>query len=325
MKVCLIGDVSGNIDEGMKKMTYNIHNYLSQHVDILLLNPYSATNIKFWKRLLDFNPDIIHYMTGPSTKSLFLLRVMSLFSVSHSTIITVSHPNMKYKSLIQYFRSNYAIVHSEKTEKEFRKYGFKTEFIPNGVDINKFEAVNCELKRHIRKKYSIDLDKFIVLHVGNILPGRNIAILKALQNSEQQVIVVGSTSINVNGSLLDELKNAGCIVITDFISDINELYQLSDCYVFPVEDEIRAIECPLSVLEAAACNLPIIATRFGSLERMFVEKNGFFFIDSLDQIENAILSIKEGKIKVDTRDQVNELSWEKIALRYLQLYEKLNG
>lgn len=323
MRICLIGDITGNIDEGMKKMSYNIYNTLSKNAEVIILNPYSILTLGFWRNLVQFKPDVINYMTGPSLNSLFIMKIISLFSVKSIKITTVSHPIIKFKFLVPLLKTKYAIVPSERTDKMFSGYGFKTEFIPNGVDTDVFIKPSHELKLYLRKKYSIPENKYVILHVGNILAGRNIIILKGLQKGNNQVIIVGSTSIDANMSILSELKDAGCIVITDFIEDIHELYQLSDCYVFPVLEEIRAIECPLSVLEAAACNLPIISTKFGGLQHIFEEKGGFHFVDRIEEISSLVEEIKLDTSMINTRDQVKSYSWENIGLKYMYFYERI--
>lgn len=323
MRICLIADITGNIDEGMKKMSYNIYNTLSKNAEVIILNPYSILTLGFWRNLVQFKPDVINYMTGPSLKSLFFMKIISIFSIKSTKIITVSHPKIKFKSLVPLLKTKYAIVHSEKTNIMFSDYGFKTEFIPNGVDTDKFVKPSYEMKMYLRKKYSIPENKYVILHVGNILAGRNIVVLKGLQKGNNQVIIVGSTSIDVNMSILNELKDEGCIVITDFIENIHELYQLADCYIFPVLDEIRAIECPLSVLEAAACNLPIISTKFGGLQHIFEEKDGFYFVNTVREIDPLVEKVKINVSNINTRSQVKEYSWKNIGSNYLSFYEKI--
>lgn len=323
MRICLIGDITGNIDEGMKKMSYHIYDTLSKNAEVIILNPYSILTLGFWRNLIQFKPEVINYMTGPSLKSLFFMKIISIFSIKSTKIITVSHPKIKFKSLVPLLKTKYAIVHSEKTNIMFSNYGFKTEFIPNGVDTDKFVKPSYEMKMYLRKKYSIPENKYVILHVGNILAGRNIVVLKGLQKDNNQVIIVGSTSIDVNVSILNELKDKGCIVITDFIEDIHELYQLADCYIFPVLDEIRAIECPLSVLEAAACNLPIISTKFGGLQHIFEEKDGFYFVDTVSEIDPLVEKVKINVSNINTRSQVKEYSWKNIGSNYLSFYEKI--
>jgi len=54
-----------------------------------------------------------------------------------------------------------------------------------------------------------------------------------------------------------------------YIKKIEEIYQLSDCYIFPITFEGGGISILLSVLEAMACNLPVVTTKFGGLPAIF--------------------------------------------------------
>ena len=72
--------------------------------------------------------------------------------------------------------------------------------------------------------------------------------------------------------------------------NIEEVYALSDCYVFPTPpmNKINSIEIPLSVLEAMACNLSVITTKFGALPKVFEEGDGLIFVDDGEDGERAI-------------------------------------
>ena len=61
---------------------------------------------------------------------------------------------------------------------------------------------------------------------------------------------------------------------TEYITHLEEIYALSDCYVFPTTDRRYCVEMPLSVLEAMSCNLPMLTTRFGALPGVFEEASG---------------------------------------------------
>jgi glycosyltransferase involved in cell wall biosynthesis len=105
-------------------------------------------------------------------------------------------------------------------------------------------------------------------------------------------------------------------------SNIEDIYRLSDCYVFPTIDKKACIETPLSVLEAMACNLPIITTRFGSIPRLFNNINGLIFIDSLNP-NQYIKSLVEGKAMIQTRDAVMKYSWNSIIEKLITYYISL--
>jgi glycosyltransferase involved in cell wall biosynthesis len=116
------------------------------------------------------------------------------------------------------------------------------------------------------------------------------------------------------------------MVITDYVEHIEELYALSDCYVFPTnpKDRTKSIEGPLSVLEAMSCNLPVITTRFGALPRMFGESHdGLFFVDGDEDIPEIIDLLKTNRIKIKTREAVSSYSWERIGSRLNDIYIEL--
>ena len=323
MKICLIGNMEGNVDEGMKKVTFNIYNIIKQQNKTLLLNPYNIKSVKFWKDYINFRPEIVHYLTGPSVYSFFLVRLLTVLSPGSKSIITASHPNVKSQFLIKKFKINRIVTHSNKYETFFKTMGFNTKFIPNGVDLSSYKKISKKQKEELREKYSIPSNKFVVLHVGNILKERNISILDKFQTGNNQVLIVGSTSIPVDDNLRNELKNSGCLVYTHYIEKIHEIYQLSDCYIFPTVEQIRAIEIPLSVLEAMACNLPVISTRFGGLPSLFTEGKGLFFIDSFETIDAILSDIKSNDILIDTVSLVKNLSWENIGEELNELYRRL--
>ena len=64
----------------------------------------------------------------------------------------------------------------------------------------------------------------------------------------------------------------------DYIEGINELYQLSDLYIFPTIDPIAAIEHPLSVMESNGLKSFYYYKSIWSPADIFTEKNGFHFV-----------------------------------------------
>ena len=92
--------------------------------------------------------------------------------------------------------------------------------------------------------------------------------------------------------------------------------------VYSIES-IRAIEIPLSVLEAMACNLPVITTKFGGLPDLFEDGNGFYFVDSVDEIAKHLKIIQDNDIQPDNEMKLEKLSWESIGIELNKLYNEL--
>ena len=122
--------------------------------------------------------------------------------------------------------------------------------------------------------------------------------------------------------LVKELQGAGCLVWIKHFDRIEEIYHISDCYVFPTLEPKACIETPLSVLEAMACNLPVVTTRFGALTRAFKEGDGFAFVDDVAGIPGAIDRVRQSGT-VRTRAMVLPYSNEEMARQLIDIYKKV--
>jgi len=195
-------------------------------------------------------------------------------------------------------------------------------FLAGGVNTTKFAPVTADIKERLREKYHIDKEKFVVLHVGSIRKNRNLQVFNRIQKQENvQVLIVGNTTFRPDRKEYSSLKEHGCIIWRTYFKNLEEIYRLSDCYVFPSVDKSSCIELPLSVMEAMSCNLPIISTRFGALPRVFDEGDGFIFADKEEDIINELKKIKNGNIKTKTREKVLPYSWGNVAKRLEEIYE----
>jgi glycosyltransferase involved in cell wall biosynthesis len=210
-------------------------------------------------------------------------------------------------------------------EEFLKSLGYDTTFIPNGVNIEKFIPVTDKTRLALREKYGARKNSFIILHVASVKRKRNLEIMKTLARIGRnlQVIIVGRIGEKRDEGLACELEEAGCLVLTQYFPNIEEIYALSDCYLFPTVDRRACIETPLSVLEAMSCNIPVITTRIGALPRMFDQGNGLFYIEDNNDIGTAIDKIRNGEIVTKTRDMVLPYSWENIAREVTQIYEEL--
>ena len=326
MRVCLIGEHRGYLDEGMRKVCFYLARSLAAHHDILSLDIRDFHKKDFWRSLRSFKPEIIHYLHGPTMKSFVLLKLASLSSPKSRTIISAIHPSLNPFSFrfIGFLKPDLILVQSKRSEDLFRKLGCKTEFLPSGVDIERFKPASAEQKIGLRDKYGINKGKFVILHVGPIKRGRNLEVLKEMQRGDNQVLIVGATSPGIEQNIQRELENAGCLLWNRYFENIEEIYALADCYIFPVPFKSNpvSIEMPLSVLEAMSCNLPIITTRFGALPRVFSEDKGLYFAETRMDFLNQLEVVKKGT-KVETRKKALDYSWDKTIKRLHEIYAQL--
>ena len=175
----------------------------------------------------------------------------------------------------------------------------KIEYLKCGVDTKKFVPATDNEREKLREKYNIPLDKNVILHVGHLNYGRNVD--KLLNISDEYFVLLVTSTLTKSEQDLELkqklLSRENIKLVDDYIKNIEEIYQLSDIYFFPVVKDGHCIDIPLSCMEAAACNLPVITTDFGEMKE-FIGKDDFYFTNDFDSkkinsIINDILLQKE--------------------------------
>ena len=77
-------------------------------------------------------------------------------------------------------------------------------------------------------------------------------------------------------------------------------------------------------MEAMACNLPVITTKFGGLTRLFAKGgDGLLFIETENELFDALEILKNDK-NVRTRDKVLTYSWKNIGIELEKIYKSQN-
>ena len=324
MRMCLLGDFSENLDEGYKNVTFHIAKELSDHHRIMKLNIKKIFSIDFWKDVRNFDfPQIIHHLTAPSLRSFVVLKILALHWRDAKTITSALYPNLSSlsKKFVPLFKPDLILTQSYESDRMFRDLGCRTKFLSNGVDTEKFVPVTKNVKEKLREKYGIDRKKFVVLHVGHLEGKRNLQIFDRIQSENNQAVIIGSKYVKIDQKIYQHLKNKGCMIYMGYFKNIEEMYALSDCYIFPVIKG-GSILTPLSVMEAMSCNLPVITRAFEGLTRIFSEGEGLIYAKNDEDFIRAIDKIKKG-IEVKTRENVLPYSWKNIAIELDKIYDEI--
>lgn len=189
-------------------------------------------------------------------------------------------------------------------------FGAQARRLYVGVDARRFAPVDAAAKMALRQKYGLPQNKPIVLHVGHLKAGRGIGCLTDISENFHVVLTVSTqTAVERDAQLRRRLEARPNITIFDtYLPNVEEIYQLSDVYLFPVEQAGNCIDVPLSALEAAACGIPVAATPYGELRELLKEE-GFYRINSFEPTAlNELLSdiYKEGR---NPRQSVLKYNW----------------
>ena len=211
----------------------------------------------------------------------------------------------------------------EATARTLAPLGCDVRSLPPAVDAGVFRPVDNAQTAALRQKYGVPSEAFVLLHVGHIHPNRNVpALMKVQKQGGVQVVLVGSTAFGADDALAQRLRGAGGIVMDRYLERVEEVYQMSDCYLFPVQSLTGSIEVPLSVLEAMACNLPVISTRFGELPRLFQEGAGLHYYADMEGLFGAIEAVRRQDAP-NTRRRVEPYTWAAVARKVIGETEAL--
>ncbi len=280
-------------------------------------------NFKFLKYLRNKNQEIL-YIPFPTRSLPMAVRVfiLSLFTKKAIRIVITMKQNFsKLSKLLLSFKKIHYIVFSNEVAEHYSKI-FPTkqiEYLKCGVDTDKFVPVTSDTKYDLRKKYNIPADKKVILHVGHLNYGRNIDKLINISSEHYVLLVTSTLTKNEQDFKLKQklLSRENIKLIDDYIKNIEEIYQLSDIYFFPVVEDGHCIDIPLSCMEAAACNLPVITTDYGEMKQ-FAGKENFYFIDDFDSekinhLINDVLLQKE----FNSRNSVLCYDWNNAVSKIL--------
>ena len=309
-------EINSPYDEGIKKSVYNIYNYLKENflVKVICRKGFTDKDIRVVKTnklfyssvvkniIKNYQPDIILYIPFASDTfaSYLRLKMLKKFYPKSKTIFVILQPKelKKWqKQLIPYLKPDMGLTSSPQLIEKWNNLSISSKVLPLFTDLNQFKIILKNRKIELRKKYNIPVDKFVISHIGHINWGRNLEALIPLQFADNQIVVVGSSSTPDDAPKEENLKNKliqkGIIILDGYIKNIEEIYQLSDLYIFPVIFQGGSINMPLSILEARACGIPVLTTDFGSMKHYMEHDNGGIYYSIPDDFLENIEMIKK--------------------------------
>ena len=349
MKIIFISEaLSAPFDEGIKNVAFSIHKQLEQETgavsitkalndtDGLSIRKIPLNKLFFSGRLKAFlkkySPDIILYLPEASItfNSFIRAKVLKLMSRS-SKVVMLGVKHIEYsenqRRIIKTILKPDQLLLLGRFEIDFfMNAGIKVKVLPPAVDSNKFSEATEEEKRRIRAEFNIPDDKTVVLHVGHIRSTRNVESLLKVQRIEGvQVVIVGSTSTAVENEIKERLERGDVTVISNAVPDISKIYKMSDIYVFPVMNKIACIDMPLSVLEALACNLTVMTTRFGGLVEHFKEDARFKYFRTIDELVEMVRVGRDmNRAGISNKKKVEPFTWSRFTEEILDASGELS-
>ena len=233
-----------------------------------------------------------------------------------------------------------ALVVWSKHEKNFIVSNYKVEpkkiyIIPPGVDLELFKPID---QNEAREEINIQNDLKVILFVGRLerLKGLD-TLLEALSMIDQEkinlLVVGGLYNISEVSRLKKICSDFNLLEKVHFIGSINRTdlkyyYNSSDICVLPSYYESFG----LSALEAAACGVPVVASKKGGLSSIVIDKKTGYLLQwrcpgpFVEKLEILLKSkdLRESMGK-NARQHAEKLNWDESVNSLKQLFYKLTS
>jgi|Deesub1362A_J573_1020465.scaffolds.fasta_scaffold00052_91 glycosyltransferase involved in cell wall biosynthesis len=214
----------------------------------------------------------------------------------------------------------------------------KLEIIPNGINVNEFSISKDEIER-VREKYG--LNETTVMFAGTITPRKGVdCLVKAAEiilknHKDLTFLIVGNLKLDEEfaNRVVKYVKERGLdmnIKFTDFVSyeDLRALYSACDVFVLPSFGEGD----PVALKEALASGKPLIGSNVGGIPMQIRDGWNGFLIEPGNEKQLAekieyLIENEEERERMSKNSRTlaeEEFNWEKIAYRYIKVYEDIN-
>lgn len=229
--------------------------------------------------------------------------------------------------------SDLVIVPSQKMKTILQNYQIKKEItvVPNPIDLTSFTKLKSDF---LRQKLQLPKDKLVLLTVSRLGQEKNIDFLiksfaQVCQKNNQAILVIVGAGPEQEKleKLSEKLGLQNKIFFTGYIDaqQMPAVYSAADIFVFASTTETQG----LVILEAAACQLPIIAVKDEAFYDVVKNDfNGYLVAEDTSLFADKILYLLKDKDKrkqfgLNSSQYVREvLNQSKIIKRFEQIYSE---
>jgi len=173
-------------------------------------------------------------------------------------------------------RADAFVAMSRAIEDEMRVAGIdpaRIHRIPHGVDLARFRPASVEERAALRARLGVPAADTVLTFTGRLLRGKGLETLLAVftelaaRHAGLHLMIVGSgagQTLSIEDVLRAQVQSAGLsarVTFTGRVDNVDDWLRASDVFAFPSEFEALGI----SLVEAAACGLPCVASRTGGI------------------------------------------------------------
>ena len=202
----------------------------------------------------------------------------------HGSDINILASNPLLRILIIYVLKNtdYIAVVNEPIKEKIIKLHIndladKIMVTPNAVDVEKYKPDN---DTNFIEDMKLDKNKPLILFVGNLVPQKGLKYLleaKKILKTDAQLVIVGDGPLMMNLKEMVVNEDIKDVFFTGARRDIDKIMPAGDVFVLPSTSE----GFPITLLEAFAAGLPVVATNVGGIPGLVTSDIGLV-VESCD-------------------------------------------
>jgi glycosyltransferase involved in cell wall biosynthesis len=289
--------------------------------------------------------DIVHYLFTPTKLNSFLIKNISGKTLGKTiqTIATLREDLYSEEDIKKIIFADMVITYSDYSKNKLESLGFKnTQRIYPGIDTDLFSPApkNPELM----KKFGFGPNDFVInftgeytrlgaiddvlnsfIEIAKKIPGAKLSLAVRIKNAEDA---------QKKREAIEKLKSANVFEKVAFQDDgsyvMQDIFNLCDVSLFPVRNMKGKFDVPLAIVEAMACEKPVIISDIPILSE-FSSSNNSVIIEAgnVKQLSEKILDVYENKDryveigKNARKYAVENFDIKKVAEKYREVYGNL--
>lgn len=293
--------------------------------------------------------DILHYIFTPTKQNTFLLKHFVGYEKNNSikriqTIATLREDLYSDNELKRLIFGDLVITYSDYAKNKLNSLGFNNvKRVYPGIDLSYYSPASKN--NELAANYKLQSTDFIVTYPGeyarlnavddivNVIikyPGvwkdKNIKFIFACRLKNNKDIIKKEEVMKK----IAKYGLADTVLFINTYPDMAKLYNLSDAIIFPVCDMQGKFDVPLAVIEAMACERPVIISDLPILKEFANAENSVTIErGNIEQLKSAILDLcddskKRMEIGKNARKFCEEnFDIKKVAEIYREIYGEL--
>jgi len=197
----------------------------------------------------------------------------------------------------------------------------KIEVIPLGFDLNPFQENISEKRKTTRENYQLANDQIAVAIVGRLAPIKNHDLfLKAAKITQKKTSQKLVFFIVGDGELRADIETKISTLKAEFNIDIRMTSWIKDIKTFNAGMDVICLTSnnegtPVSLIEAQACNIPIVSTNVGGVMDIVDEGQTGYVVpkDDAEAFAEKLLLITEDE---KNRERLSQNGWSFVKNKF---------